>query len=275
MACTAAQPSLSCSTLRMNEGKLLSTLSPAPLTLASPLRWLALGWADLRRNPGPGLWHGAVITAFGWLLLWAARDQFWLLAGAFSGFLIVAPILATGLYQVSRSSGTGQVVGMREVLQLWRSGDRRLVVFGLLLGLAGTGWVLTSAGLITLWSPVPIHKPLDFLRHVVLVRDIGLFEVWLLLGALLAAPVFASTVLALPMLVDTPVSVRKAVGESWQAVASHPAPMALWAVVIALLVTLGMVTGLLGLVVVIPLLAHASWHAYGDLGGPAAQPPVA
>jgi len=258
----------------MNEDTPLNPSAPdrAPVTLASPLRWLALGWADLRRNPGPGLWHGAVVSVFGWLLMWAARDQFWWLAGAFSGFLIVAPILATGLYQVSRSSHSGQDVGMREVLQLWRSGDSRLVVFGLLLGLAGTGWVLTSAGLITLWSPVPIHKPLDFLRHVVLVRDIGLFEVWLLLGALLAAPVFASTVVALPMLVDTPVSVRQAVGESWRTVASHPAPMALWAVVIALLVALGMVTGLLGLVVVIPLLAHASWHAYGDLSRPAAQP---
>ena len=225
------------------------------------MRWLALGWADLRRNPVPGLVHGLLLTAFGWLLLWAARDQFWLLAGAFSGFLIVAPILATGLYQVSRQRSAG----LGEVIQLWRSGDGRLVKFGLLLGLAGTGWVLTSAGLITLWSPAPILKPLDFLRHVVLVREIGLFEVWLLLGALLAAPVFASTVVALPMLVDTRASVMEAVAESWRAVASHPGPMVMWAVVIALLVGLGMLTALLGLIVLIPLLAHASLHAYRDL----------
>ncbi len=235
--------------------------STHPVSLQSPWRWLALGWADLRRNPVPGLVHGLLLTAFGWLLLWAARDQFWLLAGAFSGFLIVAPILATGLYQVSRQ----RRAGLGEVIQLWRSGDGRLVKFGLLLGLAGTGWVLTSAGLITLGSPVPILKPVDFLRHVVLVRQVGLFEVWLLLGALLAAPVFASTVVALPMLVDTRASVMEAVAESWRAVATHPGPMVLWAVVIALLVGLGMATGLLGLIVLIPLLAHASWHAYHDL----------
>lgn len=238
---------------------------PLPVTPGSPLRWLALGWADLRRNPGPGLLHGLLLAVFGWLLLWAARDKFWLLAGAFSGFLIVAPVLATGLYQVSRSCSTGHCVGMGEVVQLWRSGDGRLVRFGLLLGLAGTGWVLTSAGLITLWSPEPIHKPADFLRHVVLVREIGLFESWLLLGALLAAPVFASTVVALPMLVDTSVPVSMAVAESWRAVANHPGPMALWAVIIGLLVGLGMLTALLGLVVIIPLVAHASWHAYCDL----------
>ncbi len=255
-----------------------SATPPAPVTLRSPLRWLALGWADLRRNPAPGLIHGLLLAAFGWLLLWAARDQFWWLAGAFSGFLIVAPILATGLYHVSRACNIGRCVGMAEVFQLWRSGDGRLVRFGLLLGLAGTGWVLTSAGLITLWSHEPILKPVDFLRHVVLVRDIGLFEVWLLMGALLAAPVYASSVVALPMLVDTSVPVSMAVAESWRAVANHPGPMALWALVIAVLAGIGMLTALLGLIVLIPVIAHASWHAYCDLSqrpsGPQAPAPT-
>jgi uncharacterized membrane protein len=241
-----------------------STARP-PVTLVSPARWMALGWADLQRNPLPGLFHGFLLTAFGALLLWAAGDKFWLLAGAFSGFLIVAPVLATGLYRVSRACESGRCVGMAEVVSLWRSGDRRLVIFGLLLGLAGTGWVLTSAGLITLWSPQPIQKPADFLRHVVLVREVGLFEAWLLLGAVLAAPVFASSVVALPMLVDTRASVMEAVRASWRAVASHPGPMAGWAVVIVLLVGLGMATALLGLIVIVPLIAHASWHAYRDL----------
>jgi uncharacterized membrane protein len=247
------------------------------VNFGSPAHWLALGWSDLRRNPLPGLFHGLLLTAFGTLLLWAAGDKFWLLAGAFSGFLIVVPILATGLYQVSRALESGRRVGMAEVVSLWRSRDRRLVIFGLLLGLAGTGWVLTSAGLITLWSPLPIQKPADFLRHVVLVREVGLFEAWLLLGALLAAPVFASTVVALPMLVDTQAPVMGALKASWRAVASHPGPMVVWAVLIVLLVGLGMVTALLGLIVIVPLIAHASWHAYRDLttrvadGAPAAR----
>jgi uncharacterized membrane protein len=102
---------------------------------------------------------------------------------------------------------------------------------------------------------------------VVLAPQVGLFEVWLLLGALLAAPVFASSVVALPMLVDTSVPVSMAVARSWSAVASHPGPMALWAVLIAVLMGVGMLTGLLGLVVLIPVVAHASWHAYGEVVG--------
>lgn len=253
--------------MAMTSASALSSQTPGPIPvgLHSPWRWLALGWADFRRNPLPGLVHGALLAAFGWLLLWAVHDRFWLLAGAFSGFLIVAPILATGLYHVSRAAGAGRRAGLGEVAGLWRSGDGRLVRFGLLLGLAGTGWVLTSAGLITLWSAEPIRQPVDFLRHVVLARELGLFEVWLLLGALLAAPVFASSVVAIPMLVDTSVPVSMAVAESWRAVADHPVPMVLWAVMIALLIGLGMVTALLGLVVLVPVIAHASWHAYCDL----------
>lgn len=241
------------------------TPSPVPVDLLSPLRWLALGWSDLRRNPLPGLIHGLLLTAFGALMVWSLHDRFWILAGAFSGFLIVAPILATGLYQVSRGLAVGRRVDIFEVMALWSNRDDRLVRFGMLLGLAGTGWVLTSAGLITLLSPVRIATPLDFLRHVVLAREIGLFELWMLLGALLAAPVFASSVVAIPLLVDTPVSVGDAVTQSWRCVADHPLPMVLWAVLIVLLMGVGMLTALLGLVVLIPILAHASWHAYCDL----------
>ncbi len=231
----------------------------------APLCWLARGWRDLRSNPCPGLLHGFLVTGFGAGLFWWAHDQFWWLAGAFSGFLIVAPVLATGLYAVSRQAGRGGRSHCTALLRLWLSGDRRLIGFGVLLGIAGTGWVLTSAGLITLWAPTTIANPLDFVHHVVLAPSPGLFEVWLLLGVLLAAPMFASSVITLPMLVDTTAPLWVAVGESWRAVGSFPFVMGFWACVIVLLVGLGLATGMLGLVVVVPVLGHASWHAYQDI----------
>ena len=231
----------------------------------APFRWLRLGWADFLRNPGPGLFHGALLACIGWLLLWAAGDRFWMLAGAFSGFMIVAPILTTGLYQISRQCATGHCVGMSEVFRIWRSLDGRLMVFGLLLSFAATGWVMTSASMITALAPVPVRNPVDFLRHVVLSGDSWLFEVWLFLGGVLAAPMFASSVVAIPMLVDTQASVRAAVLASWNAVGSYPFVLGLWALIIMTLVGVGMLTGLVGLVVVVPVLAHASWHAYCDL----------
>ncbi len=230
-----------------------------------PLVWLRLGWADLWRHPLPGLLHGLAAALFGWFILAWAFEDFWILAGAFSGFLIVGPIVATGLYAVSRGLETGQRLRLVDLLNVWRSQDPRLMHFGLLLGLAGTGWVMTSAAMVTSFADLPVSRPVDFLRHVVLNDTSWVFEAWLMLGGVLAAPVFASSVVAIPLLLDRPVDVLTAVLTSWKTVAASPGPLALWAALLWVITGLGMVTGLLGLIVAVPWLAHASWHAYRDL----------
>jgi uncharacterized membrane protein len=246
-----------------------------------PLRWLALGWADLMHCPLPGLLHGVAMALFGVLLVVLAGNRFWLLAGAFSGFLLVAPVVATGLYAVSRELEAGRRATLATAMAAWHPRDRRLVVFGLLLALAGTGWVLTSAALITRFAAAPVNTPLDFVRVVVLAADtgfVGLFEAWLILGAALAAPIFASSVVAIPLLMDRDIAVKPAVLVSVRAALVNPLPMALWATLIMLFTLLGMATAMLGLVIAVPWLAHSSWHAYRELVGPEAAaapaPPV-
>jgi uncharacterized membrane protein len=234
-----------------------------------PLTWLEQAWHDIRQVPGVSFGHGVLLAGFGLLLMLFAKDRFWVLAGALSGFLLVAPILATGLYAVSRALGRGEAAGWSTVVAVWRSLDRRLVGFGVLLALAGTGWVMTSAALITLLSPQPIGTPVDFLRHVVANRQSWLFELWLALGGLLAAPVFASSVVAIPMLLDRPIGVWAAVLASWRTVLENPVPMAVWAALVMGFTLLGLGAMLVGLVFVVPMLGHASWYAYRDLYGAA------
>lgn len=237
---------------------------PRPVTLGSLLRWLELGALDLTRNPAPGVLHGLLAALFGGALFVFAGQRFWLVAGAFTGFLIMAPLLATGLYAVSRAMERGEPAGLRTALRTWHPRKRRLVTFGLLLSLAGTGWVLTSAALITGFAPEPVRGPVDFLR-VVLLGDGWLFEIWLVLGGVLAAPVFASSVVAIPMLLDRDESLPVAIYTSWRVVMEAPGPMAAWAGIIMAMTVLGMATALTGLIVILPWLAHASWHAYRDL----------
>lgn len=243
--------------------------------LTRPLHWLARGAKDMRRGGWLSLAHGLAPAVFGALLMLLARDRFWLLAGAFSGFLVVAPVLATGLYAISRALEHGEPVNLKLIVNTWThwqysryavsGGYWGLVRFGLLLALAGTGWVVTSAALITLMAPAPVHTPLDFLRHIVLAPGHRVFELWLTMGGLMAAPIFASSVIAMPLLLDRRVNVLQAVLASWQAVLTNPLPLALWAALIMGLTLLGLATLLLGLIVVLPLLGHASWHAYRDL----------
>jgi len=230
-----------------------------------PLGWLAKGWSDLMQAPVPGLVHGLVMALIGALLYTLAKHHFWLLAGSFSGFLLVAPILATGLYAVSRALERGEQPTLRTALAAWKPNDGRLIVFGLLLAFAGTGWVMTSASLITGFAPGRIDTPVDFLRKVVLAENGHLFEIWLAMGAVLAAPVFASSVVAIPLLLDRHVGVLGAVFTSWRVVMEHPLPMALWAALLLGMTGLGMASMLVGLVIIVPWLAHASWHAYRDM----------
>jgi uncharacterized membrane protein len=145
------------------------SFSVRPLPLLRPLGWLARGWQDLMRCPMPGLLHGLAVLAFGVLLIVVAHRQFWLLAGAFTGFLLVAPVVATGLYAVSRELGRGRQPTLGTAFRAWRPGDGRLVVFGLLLALAGSV-VLTSpdAG----FAGAPVNN-VDFLRVVVLAPAAG------------------------------------------------------------------------------------------------------
>lgn len=260
--------------------------TPAPSVRHLPIRqtfqWLRDGWLDMARGGWVSVAHGLVLATVGFALLSVAHERFWFLAGAFSGFLVVAPVLATGLYALSRAIERGESLNWRLVLDTWMSWRRhgrsangkdwRLVQFGLLLALAGTGWVLTSAALITFMAPVPIAKPLDFLNFVVLAHDNWLFEVWLALGGLMAAPVFASSAVALPLLLDRRVSVMQAVITSWETVLENPALMAWWAALIMGLTLLGLLSAMLGLIVILPWLGHASWHAYRDLVDASALP---
>jgi uncharacterized membrane protein len=233
---------------------------------------LELAWHDIRATPATSFAHGAALALFGGLVMVVAHQRFWVLAGALSGFLLVAPVLATGLYCLSRALQRGEPAGPAMVWRVWRSFDRRLVTFGLLLALAGTGWVLTSAALITLFAPAPVLGPIDFLRVVVADTNGWLFEAWLALGGLLAAPVFASSVVALPLLVDRDVSVLDAVLASWRVVIENPLPMAVWAALVLGFTLLGLGSLLIGLVFVIPMLGHASWYAYRDVLDASALP---
>jgi len=245
-----------------------------------PLVWLGMGWRDIQHAGIASLTHGLVLTFIGAAIVAFARHKFWLLAGALSGFLVIAPVLATSLYALSRAIERDEPADWDVITQTWLNWQNQrinrwgeeywcMLRFGLLLAAAATTWVVTSAALITLLAPAPVNSPADFVRLVILARDGWLFELWLALGAVLAAPMFASSVVAMPLLLDRKVNIKTAVLTSWQVVLANPAVMAWWAALIMGFTLLGLASLLLGLIFVIPMLGHASWHAYRDLVDPA------
>lgn len=250
------------------------TLPPIrEVSLGRPLRWLLLGWRDFTRTMLPSSLHGVAAALGGLAILGIAWGHFHLLSGAFSAFLLVAPVLATGLYELSRRLAAGEPADASAALAAWQRGGRVLWSMGLLLMIVGTFWVLVSVLLIALFVEAPITGIESFVRHVVIAEDSNLFLAWVGLGGLLAALVFAATVVSVPLLVDREVDTLSAMLVSIRAVAENPLAMAFWAALIMALTLLGMLPLLLGLVLVIPVLGHASWHAYTDLVDASGLPP--
>jgi uncharacterized membrane protein len=257
---------------------LLPTSLRAPLPVRRvgadrPLSWLRRGYEDLLAAPGASLLHGLLIALGGLAILTASLRAWLLMPGALSGFLLVGPILATGLYELSRRRAAGERPRLAHALAAWRRGSRSLVQLGLLLFAAATAWVLTSALLFRLFVTARIDSPVDFLRYAAADQGTTMFWLWLAAGGIGAALVFALTVVSAPLLLDRSIGLRRALLTSVRAVGDNPLPMALWAAIIMAATMLSMATMMIGFVFAVPIIGHATWHAYRDLVDADGLPP--
>lgn len=228
-----------------------------------PLQWLAAGWADFRRVPMIALLHGAALVLAGAAIVAVGYSRALLLAGAFSGFVLVAPGLVAGLYAQSRALERGEATGFAAWRAAWRHAGRRTLVLGLLFAAAGTTWVLLSS-LIVAATPVAAGGVAGYLQFFAGQSAPALFWAWLLAGGLLAAVVFACAMVSMPMLIDRDVPVRVAILTSVAAAGANPAAAVLWAGLVMALTLLAMAS-VAGLLLLVPVLGHATWHAYRAL----------
>lgn len=235
------------------------------VALMRPFAWLRLGWRDFLRVPGPSIVHGLLVAVGGLAILFVALHAWPILPGAFSGFVLIGPILATGIYELSRRLGKGEAPRLADAVAAWRRGTRPLVWLGVLLGIAATLWVAVSVVLVRHFVPQPVGGLHDFLRHFVVGSRWWGFPLWVFVGALGAAIVFAATAVSVPLLLDRRIDLRRAVLTSVRAVGENPAAMALWAALIMALIALSMATLMLGFVLAVPVVGHATWHAYREL----------
>lgn len=232
----------------------------------APWTWLQKGWQDLTTTPTVSLAYGAGIVAAGWLLsgLFWWTDWTYLVMPLAGGFMLVAPLVAVGLYDTSRRLQSGEPASLANALLSWRR-PFQVATFGLVLLLLHFAWMRTAL----LWFVLYFHSgtpPLQYLPLYLLeVQNLPFLVIGTLLGAGFAALTFAISVVSLPLLLDRDVDVVTAILASLHAVRRNPKAMALWAGLIALFTAVGLVTFFFGLGLLFPLVAHATWHAYRDL----------
>jgi uncharacterized membrane protein len=231
-----------------------------------PFVWLSRGWEDVTHNPGPSLAHGLLLVALGWLILFMCSTHIDLLAAAVSGFLLMGPVFGAGFYALSRLRAAGKPATFDASVDGALKNGKPLVYLGLVLALLAIAWVWLSGLLFerAFGENLPSISEGSY-QTIFDWTYTGFLLTYMSTGALLALVAFVLSAVSAPMIFDRGVATKTAMLTSVKVVAANPSAMAVWAALIALLTVLGFATFLLGLVIVLPLLGHATWHAYRDL----------
>lgn len=239
-----------------------------PVPVDRPWHWLQLGMADLGAAWRVSLTYGALIAAFSLALtlLVVGSGHVMLMLPLTAGFTLVAPLIAVGLYATSRDLGKGRAPDLRRALQAWRVNPLQVGFLGVLLLLLHLFWVRVATLMYALFFS-DLSPTLDSLTTTLFQSGASLpfLIVGTLIGAGFAALAFAVSVVSIPMLLDRRTNAFTAMATSIMAVRVNLPAMALWAFIIVFLTMLGIATMFVGLIVTLPLIGHASWHAYKDL----------
>jgi uncharacterized membrane protein len=231
------------------------------LTWSDPFRWLAMGWTDLRRAPVISLFYGAVFVVMGWAIAKVFEHAPPYTLALSGGFLLVGPFLCLGIYRISQRLGWGETPGFADSIFAWEAKIGQLGIFGFVLLVLEMLWARSTLVVFA----VTFDGMPDFKGSLLALLDpenLAFIISWAALGALFAGLIFAFTVVSMPMILDRKTDAITAALTSFRLVLTQPGVMLLWGLIIAASTFLAMLPGFLGLLIVGPVIGHASWHAY-------------
>jgi len=230
------------------------------------LQWLFAGWRDLLLQPAPSLVYGFLVFlvsaaiiiglfAFGW-------D--YILFPAFAGFMVVGPILAVGLYEKSRRIAANEPVDLGRMIVVHPASGGQILFTGVLLCLLMLLWMRAAVIVYALFFGLQPFPGLQHIALMLLTTPIGwaMVIVGTAVGGLFAAFSLAISAFSIPMLLEERVDALTAMGTSMALVWNNLPVMLAWGVIVLALFLFSLATGLLGLIVVFPVLGHGTWHAY-------------
>ncbi len=225
---------------------------------------LRAGIADFRRAPQFGLFFSAVYVLGGFFLIWlGAGHVSWILATSL-GFPLIAPFAAAGLYEVSRRMEQGQPLDWDGVLGIvWQERTRQLPWLGAIIVIYFLFWTFLAHMLFALFMGLSTMTNISDSWDVFFtLNGLTMIAVELVVGAILAFLLFSLTVVSLPLVLDREVDFVTAMLLSLQTVRENLVVMLVWAMFIAVLTLVALLPWFLGLMVVLPVLGHATWHLY-------------
>jgi uncharacterized membrane protein len=218
-----------------------------------PLTWLGRGWLDMRKHWGASLGYGALIVGLGWTLLIFCGTHPYFVAAAITGFLLVGPAMSAGLVEMSRRYSRGQSASFDDSLEGFGRNTSALFEFGIILALCAVVWFGISAVLLgTVFHIAAPDMRETLYRGFIDSANRSQVLAYIAVGGVLAASVFAVSVVAIPLIIDRHATAGQAMRASVKAVFTNIPAMIVWSALILILI-------------IAPLLGHATWHAYQDM----------
>ncbi len=251
----------------------MSTLETAPtgkatVSLDAPWTWLAKGWKDLTSAPLYSLSVGLTVVIVGSGILWFLwqTGNSSLIPIAFSAFVLVGPIYAVSLYEISRRLENGDRISFGRLIFVQTKSPLHIYLMGVFLLLALLVWVRIATLLYALFI-LGDYQPLSEFVSFAFTTPSGLSMLALgtVIGAFIAFAIYSATVISIPMLMNEDSDAFSAIITSINVVKENFWPMLLWAWLIVVVTAIGIGAAFIGLAIAFPLLGHATWHAYKDI----------
>jgi len=248
---------------------------PKPLRvgLDAPFRWLRAGARDLVQAPLASLFYGVAFALAGWAIYFVFRFAYIYAYGLTWGFLIVSPYLATGLYDISRrleaqGPASGEPIRLVPTLTAWRANVGAFSIYSIVLTVLMLLWSRVSLIVFALHFSEGLPSVKDLIGQVLSLEHWDFVLSYFAVGAIFAQIAFSISVVSIPMMMDRHTDAIVATITSVRAMMENPGALLIWAALIVALIGAGFATAFVGLVITVPIVGHATWHAYRELVGP-------